>query len=172
MTQCLLEQPVSAAGDTRIVVWLGRTRTIIMVGEGRGLEAVHSIRSGADELAAGHGITGWAMRLQRFLKTRISGDKNTEKCWIWAGPGASQADLLDAVVDAVVAEFSPGKTRTPEPEGTVGVGQPNFGAGKRPFNFLSGDREDPGTVARNRRTVHGCILLGVWAFTCCPVYGI
>ena len=163
-TQCLLEQPVSAAGDTRIVVWLGRTRTIIMVGEGRGLEAVHSIRSGADELASGHGITGWARRLQRFLKTRISADKNTEKCWIWAGPGASQADLLDAVVDAVAAEFSPEKHVLPEPEGILsrGLASRILAPARDPFNFLSGDREDPGMkIARNRRNMFTAVYFSV-----------
>ncbi|MDD2237972.1 MAG: type II secretion system protein GspL, partial [Kiritimatiellae bacterium] len=97
--EALAAQP-SAPSESRVLVCLGRHRTLLLYGKGPNLYGAQQMPSGADSLCTQQEYDAWAAKARLFLHTHC---KETEKPlnWIWCGPGAAQAEPRTALEKAL-----------------------------------------------------------------------
>ena len=154
-TQGVVERPPPKGDGARLVVFLGRGHTVLSAGSGRQLLSVHSIRSGAQDLADGSGVTAWNLRIQRFLKSLPASWRTDGLEWIWAGGGASDLALIEQLTLAVEPDLGApiSATTLDQPEHFLvrALARRAMVPGQNSFNFLSGTREDEALVAARRR---------------------
>lgn len=91
--QSLSEIPL-AHEQHRLLVHLGRDRTGLVIGSGRGLDAATGLRQGAAELTDPQG--GGARRLALWWKTQRETRPGATWHIAWCGPGAGQPDMRNA----------------------------------------------------------------------------
>lgn len=102
----LAEAP-PAAGEIRIVAWLGRQACVLVTGRGADYGNAHPIRLGTEPGPGAQDALGAALaqRGRRLLQPLLSGpDAGARVRWFWAGPGAARAETVARLAQALNLE--------------------------------------------------------------------
>jgi hypothetical protein len=145
----------------RVVAYIGRERTVLVLGQGRELEQVHGLRIGTQALAE-KGVAAWVKRIERIWKTLPGAWSEQPVHWTLSG-------ALDATqraeLEGALKSFSQATLVCTEPVLLEQLAARAMKPGALRCNFLAGDHTSTtlrsGLARRNRKTAGFFLACGL-----------